>query len=428
MVKKPRTRTLFRLSLLPSSMAKKRKLVKKSDASKSHKKKIKKINNNTNPNLAPPQEDPTPDSESSPENIDSLLEPYSKDQLIALAIDAALHHPSLLSLIRSSAHSDISHRKIFVYGLGYDVTRHILLSAFQPYGEIVDCNAVTDRLTGNCKGYGFVIFKNRKGAVKALKEPRKKIGNRFASCQLASTGPTAPVAGSVQQDLGSRKIYVSNVPQDVDAKRLRDFFGKFGEIECGPLGIDPNTGKWKGYALFVYKTAEVAKKCLEEPYKMFEGRQLHCEKAAEGKSGGKFGGGAAGITTGVVQQPFQPLQAGPEVLNAIAAVQNLAMLGPNPSAALLNPFYSGFLGNPNLGMLNPVLGMGQVSGPGMAAAGYGTLIGGLGANNLMLGTYGSGESSGGMPRGLMHAYPNLLAGQTSASAKAPGNSGYSSQL
>nr|GMC60153.1 UBP1-associated protein 2B-like [Ipomoea batatas] len=321
--------------------------------------------------------------------------------------------------------------KIFVYGLGFDVTRYTLLSAFQPYGEIDDCNVVTDRQTGNCKGYAFVVFKNRKGAVKALKEPRKKIGNRFASCQLASTGPNSPVAGSVQQDLSSRKIYVSNVSQDADAKRLRDFFAKFGEIECGPFGIDPHTGKWKGYALFVYKTAEEAKKCLEEPYKMFEGRQLHCEKAAEGKSGGKFGGGAAGITTAVVQQPFQPLQAGPEVLNAIAAAQNLAMLGSNPSAALLNPFYSGFLGNPNLGMLNPVLGMGQVgqvSGPEMTAAGYGTLIGGSGSNNLMLGTYGSGGSSGGMPRGLMHAYPNLLAGQTSASAKAPENNGYSSQL
>nr|GMC64186.1 UBP1-associated protein 2A-like [Ipomoea batatas] len=412
-------------------MAKKRKLVKKSEASKSHKKKIKKINNNTNPPNLPPPEDPISDSESSPENIQSLLEPYSKDQLIALAVDAALQHPSLLSLIRSSAHSDISHRKIFVYGLGFDVTRYTLLSAFQPYGEIDDCNVVTDRQTGNCKGYAFVVFKNRKGAVKALKEPRKKIGNRFASCQLASTGPTSPVAGSVQQDLSSRKIYVSNVSQDADAKRLRDFFAKFGEIECGPFGIDPHTGKWKGYALFVYKTAEEAKKCLEEPYKMFEGRQLHCEKAAEGKSGGKFGGGAAGITTAVVQQPFQPLQAGPEVLNAIAAAQNLAMLGSNPTAALLNPFYSGFLGNPNLGMLNPVLGMGQVgqvSGPEMTAAGYGTLIGGSGANNLMLGTYGSGGSSGGMPRGLMHAYPNLLAAQASASAKAPENNGYSSQL
>lgn len=239
---------------------------------------------------------------------------------------------------------------------------------------------------------------------------------------------------------------MSNVSQDADAKKLRDFFGKFGEIESGPFGIDPHTGKWKGYALFVYKTAEEAKKCLEEPYKMFEGRQLHCEKAAEGKSGGKFGGGAAGITTAVVQQPFQPLQPGPEVLNAIAAVQNLAMLGSNPGAALLNPFYGGLLGNANLGMLNPVLGMGglgqgvlgsgqvgQVSGPGMTAAGYGALDGGSGGNGMMLGGYGNAVggnhmSSGEMPRGLMHAYPNLSAGQTSASAKAPANSGYSSQL
>ncbi|KAK4371414.1 hypothetical protein RND71_010889 [Anisodus tanguticus] len=77
------------------------------------------------------------------------------------------------------------------------------------------------------------------------------------------------------------------------------FFAKFGEIEVGPMGFDPMTGKSKGYALFVYKTVEEASKFLEEPCKMFEGRQLYCKKAAERK----FGGGAASITTEIIQQP-----------------------------------------------------------------------------------------------------------------------------
>lgn len=47
---------------------------------------------------------------------------------------------------------------------------------------------VMDRATGKTKGYGFVLFKTRKGASKALREPQKRIGNRMASCQLASLG------------------------------------------------------------------------------------------------------------------------------------------------------------------------------------------------------------------------------------------------
>ncbi|RAL43994.1 hypothetical protein DM860_014131 [Cuscuta australis] len=404
---------------------KKRKLIKKSEASNSRDKRLKKNNNSRNANFSPPESD----SESSLDDVQALLEPFSKDQLIALVVDASLHHPILISTIRSVADSDISHRKIFVFGLGYDSTRETLLSVFQRYGEIEDCNVVTDRVTGKCKGYAFIAFKTRKAAAKSLKEPKKKIGSRVASCQLASSGPAAP--GSAQQDVSGRKIYVSNVGQDTDASRLRDFFAKFGEIESGPFGVDPHTGKWKGYALFVYKTTEDARKCLEDPYKMFEGRQLHCEKAAEGKGVGKSGG-AAGITTAVVNQPFQAMQAAPDILAAMAAAQNMALLGQNPAAALLNPLYSQLIGNANFGMLNPamglsqaVIGSGQAGQPGMAAAGYGTSIGGLGGNTLgMLGSFGM--PSGGMPLSLTNAYPNLQDRQISASAKAPRSSGFSS--
>ncbi|CAH9109678.1 unnamed protein product [Cuscuta europaea] len=400
---------------------KKRNLANKSDVPKTHNKKLKKNNNNSNSNVAPHESD----SESSLEEIQALLEPFSKDQLIALAADAALHHPSLFSSIRSLADSDISHRKIFVYGLCYDSTREALLSVFQTYGEVEDCNVVTDRVTGKCKGYAFIVFKTRKAAIKALKEPKKRIGNRFASCQLASSGPAAPGSGSAQQDLSGRKIYVSNVALETDAQKLRDFFGKFGEIESGPYGMDPHTGKWKGYALFVYRTTEEAKKCLEEPYKIFEGRQLHCEKAAEGKSGGKTVGGAVGITTAVVQHPFQPLQAGPDVLTA------MAVLSQSQNAALLNPLYSRLIGNSNLGMLGigglgqSVAGSSQAGQPGMAGAGYATTMGGFGGANLgMLGAYGM--SGAGMPLGLTHAYPNVQEGNFSASAKVPRGGGFSS--
>lgn len=48
------------------------------------------------------------------------------------------------------------------------------------------------------------------------------------------------------------------------------------------LGLDKTTGKPKGFALFVYKSIESAKKALEEPHKNFEGTILHCQKAIDG--------------------------------------------------------------------------------------------------------------------------------------------------
>lgn len=77
---------------------------------------------------------------------------------------------------------------------------------------------------------------------------------------------------------------MSNVQRDVDKETLKGFFERFGEIETGPFGFDVNTGKSRGFAIFVYKTVEGARKALEEPVKVFQGHQLHCQKAAEGKN------------------------------------------------------------------------------------------------------------------------------------------------
>ncbi|KAK3030286.1 hypothetical protein RJ639_039869 [Escallonia herrerae] len=75
-------------------------------------------------------------------------------------------------------------------------------------------------------------------------------------------------------------------------------------IEEGPLGFDKATGKSKGFALFVYKTAEAARASLVDPVKNIDGVQLNCKLAIDGKRG-KVGmpvaamqGGAGGVVQG----------------------------------------------------------------------------------------------------------------------------------
>ncbi|KAK4742962.1 hypothetical protein SAY87_000963 [Trapa incisa] len=226
------------------------------------------------------------------EPIQKLLEPFTKDQLVALILESSNRHRDVANHIRKMADEDPVHRKIFVHGLGWDTNTETLINAFKQYGEIEDCKAVCDKISGKSKGYGFILFKSRSGARNALKDPQKKIGNRVTACQLASIGPvpanqqvaapTPPVS-----ELTLRKIYVSNVGADLDPKKLTEFFSKYGEIEEGPLGLDKVTGKPKGFCLFVYKTVEGAKKSLEEPHKNFEGHILHCQKAIDGPKPGK---------------------------------------------------------------------------------------------------------------------------------------------
>lgn len=425
----------------------------------------------TAPSTTPPphesnSSDSDSDSDLTPEEIQNLLEPFSKPQLIALIADHALSDSSLLSKIHSLADADVSHRKLFVHGLTWDTTRDDLVQFFSPFGEVEDCNLVTDRVTGRAKGYAFVIYKSRESASKALRNPRMKIKNRDICFQLASTGPPgsgmSSGVGNVGNSVSERKIYVSNVGVDVNVERLRTFFEKFGEIESGPLGFDVETGKCKGYALFVYKSVEGARKALEEPSKVFDGRQLSCSKAIEGKN--KSGSsGDAGITTAVMPVSF-PLQ-GQQQQQSLLGMQNMALLNPNVNAAAaaamgllnVNQLYGGgMIGNSSISGLSGLTnlnayGSGQGGGSGAPVIGqgglmgygpYGGLMGGFSLGTLetarslgaeatarSLGAYGigSGGVMGGfgstppMLHGLQKAYPGMQNNKTAPSASAPGS-------
>ncbi|KAM2196592.1 hypothetical protein ACFX1Q_000093 [Malus domestica] len=208
-------------------------------------------------------------------------------------------------------------------------TCEALVAGFQPFVEIEDYNLVLDKATSKPKGYGFVQFKTCCGAIKALKNPKKNVGNRIASCQLASVSSatntaTTTTSSSALSNSGSRKVYVNSVPHDVDGEKLRAFIKKFGEIETGPVGLDSQTRKSRDYALFIYKTLKGTKKALEKPFK--------------------------------------------PSLAIVVAAQNMAMFSQHPS---LNLLYNGLMGNVggrfihrvvNLGMMAQALNSGQMGG------------------------------------------------------------------
>ncbi|KAK6151411.1 hypothetical protein DH2020_014046 [Rehmannia glutinosa] len=282
------------------------------------------------------------------EPIRDVVSLLTKEVLFTLLAEAAERHPDVAARVRESADADPSQRKIFVHGLKRDTTSEMLFVEFLKYGEIEDCRLVTDKTSGRCRGYGFVLFKSGRGARGALKEPQKMINNRMTTCQLASVGPIAPppppqnqkVQMHQQSEYTQRKIFVSNVGAELDPRRLHTFFSQYGEIEEGPLGLDKETGKPKGFCLFVYKTVESAKLALSEPHKQFEGFKLHCRKAIDGLKPHKmqitqqFVDNVSMVgSTGAVQaqQPqllnVDPAALGQALTTLIAAQSGLNLLG-----------------------------------------------------------------------------------------------------
>ncbi|EOA30186.1 hypothetical protein CARUB_v10013303mg [Capsella rubella] len=144
------------------------------------------------------------DFEYDKEDIKQLLVSYSKEELVNLVYKTAEKGSRLFSAIIESADRDIARRNMFVRGFGWDTTHENLKAAFESYGEIEDCSVVMDKDTGRAKGYGFVLFKTRKGAREALRNPEKRLYNRTVVCNLASKKPSG--AGKVQDIVEAVKI------------------------------------------------------------------------------------------------------------------------------------------------------------------------------------------------------------------------------
>ena len=119
---------------------------------------------------------PTTDDDED-KDVEKLLEPFMKDHLVALIKKGVNKHPDLIEIVRELADVDPAHRKIFIHGLKWDSTAETLTFVFSKYGEIEDCKAITDRISGKSKCYAFILFKHRSGARKSLKQCQKQIGN-----------------------------------------------------------------------------------------------------------------------------------------------------------------------------------------------------------------------------------------------------------
>ncbi|WCJ27179.1 RNA-binding (RRM/RBD/RNP motifs) family protein [Euphorbia peplus] len=215
----------------------------------------------------------------SPDDIRSLISPFSKENLLEILLPAATRHPDILDSIRTLADADISLRKLFIRGLSSDTTSETLHSLFSSYGDLEEAIVIFDKTTAKSKGYGFITFKHVDGALIALKEPSKKIDGRMTVSHLASAGQFRQGGGKA--DVSMRKIYVGNVPYNIPSQKLLGFFLTYGEIEEGPLGFDKVTGKSKGFAFFIYKNEEAARAAVADPEKVIDGQKVICKMAAD---------------------------------------------------------------------------------------------------------------------------------------------------
>jgi RNA recognition motif-containing protein len=85
-------------------------------------------------------------------------------------------------------------KKIYVANISYTATEQDIKDLFSEYGEVVSVKIITDKFTGQSKGFGFVEMESESDAQKTISELNGKpfMGKTLT---LAEAKPQQPRTG-----------------------------------------------------------------------------------------------------------------------------------------------------------------------------------------------------------------------------------------
>lgn len=88
-----------------------------------------------------------------------------------------------------------------------------------------------------------------------------------------------------------KKIYVGNLPYEMDDNQLRELFSEFGEVQSASVITDKFSGKSRGFGFVELGDSEAEKAVAERNGFDLQGRKLVVNEARPREEKRDFGGG-----------------------------------------------------------------------------------------------------------------------------------------
>ncbi len=190
--------------------------------------------------------------------------------------------------------------KLYVGNLGWETTSEDLQDAFRGYGNFEECFVVTDRATGESRGFGFVTFPNEEQANAAIDAMNgSALDGRTLKVSVSRPKGSYPPA----VDNGC-KVYIGNLGLDTTEETLRSELSKHGELVDITIVNDRVTGASRGFAFATYTQSSDASIAIEAlngaevdgrelRVNVSRPRELRQRSTSFGGGGGGGGGGGS---------------------------------------------------------------------------------------------------------------------------------------
>ncbi|THU56050.1 hypothetical protein C4D60_Mb11t13180 [Musa balbisiana] len=172
--------------------------------------------------------------------------------------------------------------KLFVGNLPYDMDSEKLAQLFEKAGVVEVAEVIYNRGTDQSRGFGFVFMSTIEEADKAVEMfHRSEISGRLLTVNKAAPRGRR-VERTPRQFEPSFRIYVGNLPWQVDDGSLGQIFSKHGKVLEARVVYDRETGRSRGFG-FVKMAAqsEMDDAIAALDGQSFDGRALRVNVAEE---------------------------------------------------------------------------------------------------------------------------------------------------
>ncbi|OVA20554.1 RNA recognition motif domain [Macleaya cordata] len=144
--------------------------------------------------------------------------------------------------------------KLFVGNLPYDMDSEKLAELFDQAGVVEVAEVIYNRDTNQSRGFAFVTMSTIEEAEKAVEMfNRYDINGRLLNVNKAAPRGSRPERPPREFE-PSLRIYVGNLPWQVDDARLEQVFSEHGKVVDARVVYDRETGRSRGFGFVTMST------------------------------------------------------------------------------------------------------------------------------------------------------------------------------
>jgi len=184
-------------------------------------------------------------------------------------------------------------KRLYVGNVNFNATPEDVREEFAKYGVVTDVKFMTDRETGQFRGFAFVSYENKDDADRAILalDGQLFMGRPLRVNEAEDHRPNGNGGGNnYRPSSTTARIYVGNINRHATLEDVREEFAKYGVVTDVKFMTDRETGQFRGFAFVSYETKDDANRAiLAMDGQLFMERPLKVSEAEDRRPNGNGG-------------------------------------------------------------------------------------------------------------------------------------------